>query len=148
MKPFNRKKQITYINIRTRITSESSIETIKAPALKKVWSFKWSQAPAILSITIDGENKRLNNWVKFKQYLPTDWTLQKVIEGKFQNKKFLFWILWILQNKRLSITMKRQEIISHQKNQKKGHTHVNTHTHTYPHRKIKRVRKRERPKQQ
>ena len=37
--------------------------------------------PAKFSITIDGENKIFHGKVKFKQYLSTDPTLQKVLEG-------------------------------------------------------------------
>ena len=43
--------------------------------------------PAKLSITINGENKTLQDKNKFKQYIATNPALQKVIEGKSQPKE-------------------------------------------------------------
>jgi hypothetical protein len=43
--------------------------------------------PAKLSINIDGETKIFQDKTKFKQYLPTNPTLQGILEGKLQKKE-------------------------------------------------------------
>jgi hypothetical protein len=40
-----------------------------------------------LSITIDGENKIFHDKTKFIQYLSTNPTLQRIIDGKHQHKE-------------------------------------------------------------
>ena len=42
--------------------------------------------PAKLSITIDGENRVLNEKTKFTRYLSTNPALQRIIKGKHQHK--------------------------------------------------------------
>jgi hypothetical protein len=39
------------------------------------------------SINIDGENKIFQDKTKFKQYLPTNPALQRILEGKLQHKE-------------------------------------------------------------
>jgi hypothetical protein len=43
--------------------------------------------PAKLSIITDGEAKIFQDKTKFKQYLPTNPALQRILEGKFQQKE-------------------------------------------------------------
>jgi hypothetical protein len=43
--------------------------------------------PGKLSITIDGENKIFHDKTKFTQYLSINLSLQKIIDGKHQNKE-------------------------------------------------------------
>jgi hypothetical protein len=43
--------------------------------------------PAKLSINIDGETKIFQDKTKFKQYLHTNSALQKILEGKLQQKE-------------------------------------------------------------
>jgi hypothetical protein len=48
---------------------------------------KWLLYPAKLSITIDGETKILQCKSKFTQYLSTNTTLERIIDGKLQPKE-------------------------------------------------------------
>jgi hypothetical protein len=43
--------------------------------------------PATLSITIDGETKIFDDKTKFTQYLSTNLSLQKIIDGKREQKE-------------------------------------------------------------
>jgi hypothetical protein len=43
--------------------------------------------PAKLSITIDGETNKFHYKSKFKLYLSTNPALQRILEGKLQNKE-------------------------------------------------------------
>jgi hypothetical protein len=43
--------------------------------------------PAKLSITLDGETKIFRDKTKFKQYISTNPSLQRIMKGKFQHKE-------------------------------------------------------------
>jgi hypothetical protein len=43
--------------------------------------------PAKLSINVDGETKIFQGKTEFKQYLSTNPTLQRILEGKLQHKE-------------------------------------------------------------
>jgi len=62
--------------------------------------------PAKLSINIHGETKLLHDKTKFTQYLSTNPALQRIVDGKLQQRKE-------------AILQKKQEVISSQQDQNK-----------------------------
>lgn len=95
LKAAREKGQVTYNGKPIRITPDFSTETMKA---RRAWSDIMQTLrehrfqprllyPAKLSVFIDGENKIFSDKSKFQQYLHTNPTLQKILEGKIQPKK-------------------------------------------------------------
>lgn len=95
LKAAREKGQVTYNEKPIRITPDFSTETMKA---RRAWSDIMQTLrehrcqprllyPAKLSVLIDGENKIFSDKSKFQQYLHTNPTLQKILEGKIQPKK-------------------------------------------------------------
>jgi hypothetical protein len=89
------KGQVTHKGRLIRITLDSSTETMKA---RRAWSEVMQTLrehkcqprllyPAKLSINIDRETKIFQDKSKFKQYLYTYTSLQKILEGKLQHKE-------------------------------------------------------------
>ena len=89
------KGKVTYKGKSIRITSDFSVDTMKA---RKSWIDVLQTArdhgceprllyPAKLSLTIKGENKIFNDKNRFKQYISTNPALQKILEGKSQTKE-------------------------------------------------------------
>jgi hypothetical protein len=89
------KGQVTYKGRPIRITPDFSPETMKAriswtDVIQMLREHK-SQAkllyPPKLSITIDGEKKVLYDNTKFTQYLSKNPAIQRIINGKFQQRR-------------------------------------------------------------
>jgi hypothetical protein len=89
------KGQATYKNRPIRITPDFSTETLKAriswaDVIQTLSEQKCQPRllyPTKLAITIDGEAKALQDKTKFKQYLSTNPALQRIVEGKIQDKE-------------------------------------------------------------
>ena len=89
------KGQVTYKGKPIRLTPDFSMETTKArrswiEVLQKIRDHGCKPRllyPAKLSFTINGENKIFQDKNKFKQFVATNPSLQKVIEGKWQHKE-------------------------------------------------------------
>ena len=89
------KGQVTYKGRPIRIIPDFSTETMKA---RRAWSEVMQTLrehkcqprllyPAKLSINIDRETKIFQDKTKFKQYLSTNSTLQRILEEKLQYKE-------------------------------------------------------------
>jgi hypothetical protein len=94
LKPVREKKQITYKGKQSKITADSSTQTLKA---KRGWSeVFWALNennfnpsilyPAKLSFRIDGVIKVFHNKQKLKQYMTTKPPLQKILQGILHTK--------------------------------------------------------------
>ena len=84
--------QVTYKDKPIRITPDFLMETLKTwtDVLQILREHIWQSRllyPAKLSTTTDRENKVFHNKVKFKQYLSSKASLQKVLEVKFQQSE-------------------------------------------------------------
>ena len=98
LKVAREKDQETYKGRPIRITPDFSTETMKArrawPEVMQTLREHKSQTrllyPAKLSVNIDGENKIFQDKTKFKQYLSTNPTIQRILEGKLQSKEGVF----------------------------------------------------------
>jgi hypothetical protein len=95
LKAVREKGQVTCTSRPTTITSDFSPETINArrswtDVIQTLSEHKCQPRllyPAKLSITIDGEIKVFHDKTKFTQYLSTNPTLQRIINGKLQHKR-------------------------------------------------------------
>jgi hypothetical protein len=87
--------QVTYKGRPIRITPDFSTKTLKArtswtdimQTLREHNCHSRLLYSTELSITIDRETKIFYNKIKFKQYISTNPTLQKIMEGKLQHKE-------------------------------------------------------------
>jgi hypothetical protein len=89
LKPVREKKQITYKGKHIKITTDFSMETLKA---RRAWSEVFQvlnennfnpriSYPAKLSFKIDGAIKIFHTKQKLKQYITTKPPLQKILQG-------------------------------------------------------------------
>jgi hypothetical protein len=95
LKAAREKVQVTYKGRPMRIIPDFSTDTMKArrswseviQTLREDKSHTRPLYPAKLSININGETKVFQDKTKFKQYLSTNSTLQRILEGKLQHKE-------------------------------------------------------------
>jgi hypothetical protein len=95
LKAVREKGQVTYKGRPIRITPDFSPETMKtrrswADVKQTLREHKWpahTTIPRKVPITINGENKIFHDKTKFTQYLSTNLTLQRIINGKDQYKE-------------------------------------------------------------
>jgi hypothetical protein len=95
LKAVRKRGQVTYKGRAIRITQDFSPETMKArrsgvdviQTLRKHKCQARLLYPEKLSITIDGENKIFHDKTKFTQYISTNTTLLRLIDGKHQHKE-------------------------------------------------------------
>jgi hypothetical protein len=94
LKAVREKRQVTYKGRPTRITPDSSPESMKARrswtgVIQTLREHKCQPRllyPAKLSITIDGETAVFHDKTKLTQHLPMNPALQRIINGKHQHK--------------------------------------------------------------
>jgi hypothetical protein len=95
LKTVRGKGQVTYKSRPITITTDSSLETMKAriswtDVMQNLREYKCQPKllyPAKLSTTIDGKTKVLHDKTKFTQYLSMDPVLQRIIKEKLQHKE-------------------------------------------------------------
>jgi hypothetical protein len=96
LKAVREKGQVTYKGRPIRITADFSPEIMKArrswaDVIQTLREYKCQPRliyPAKLSITVDEENKIFYDKTKFTQYLSTNTALQRIIDGKHQQKEW------------------------------------------------------------